>query len=756
MRYRWYAFLVLVLGTCVAAKSQTIWQGDWTIKEGVEMALVLALVALSKGLPLKLSPQSAASLMGAPLLLGVLILSPIQAAIGAGAGSLVADWWLRRKAFIGAFNAGAVLWATASASALFHVLNPENMESLLAPRSVGSAALAGILLQGTSLILVAGMVSLQQATSFWTTWRKTWVANIGQDVGVLVVGYAGSILAQQAAWAMLLLAVPLALASHYLDRGMAETQKSILLARDLVKSSLADRNRANEAAQWLSRQNDLILNSAGEGILGVDNRGVVTFANPAAARLLGTPAGCLIGLPIHAVIHGAKDVEQIHRPDECLLSSFPERPDIHGANEVFVRRGGTSFPVEFAAASIRQSGMTLGAVITFQDISERVQLQQQLLQAQKMESIGRLAGGVAHDFNNLLTPIVGYAELAQLGLPAGHGAKRHLEEISKAAERASKLTHQLLAFSRHDLFEPKVVDVREVVLEMDGMLRRLLGEDIELVALPAASRACARVDQGQMEQVLANLAINARDAMPDGGKLIIETGTFLVRPGETPPASDMCPGSYVVVRVIDNGQGMDQYVKAHLFEPFFTTKERGKGTGLGLATCYGIIKQHGGSIAVRSDPGKGSTFSVYLPQVIGMPSSGHTEPNIGTVRGGSETILVVEDEPQVLRLASEVLQQQGYSVLGAGTGADALWIAREWGEDSIDLLLTDMVMPQMSGPELATSFTRRFPRCKVLLMTGYPAGSGAAGTEARSFPLLAKPFPPTLLAQKVREVLDGK
>jgi PAS domain S-box-containing protein len=380
----------------------------------------------------------------------------------------------------------------------------------------------------------------------------------------------------------------------------------------------------------------------------------------------------------------------------------------------------------------------------------------QLQQSQKMEAVGRLAGGVAHDFNNMLTVIRGYSELVLSRLGQSDPLRKELEEVKKAADRASGLTGQLLAFSRRQFIAPKVLDLNSIINNMEGMLRRLLGEDIiELCTVLEPECGQVKADPGQIEQVIMNLAVNARDAMPTGGRVTIETAN--IEFGEYGSRGPMGaePGRYVCLIMRDTGHGMDEETQSHMFEPFFTTKEKGKGTGLGLSTVYGIVKQSGGYIEVESKPGRGATFKIYFPCVDGsVQEMGGETVTADSIRG-RETVLLVEDEPGVRRLVNETLRLHGYTVLEARHGIEALLTgAKHMGP--IHLLLTDVVMPQMSGPEVAEKLLDVRPDVKVLYMSGYPDhpvfSKGGVDTE-RCF--LQKPFTPSALAQKVREVLDG-
>jgi signal transduction histidine kinase/CheY-like chemotaxis protein len=389
------------------------------------------------------------------------------------------------------------------------------------------------------------------------------------------------------------------------------------------------------------------------------------------------------------------------------------------------------------------------------EITERKQLQEQIVRLQKMEAIGRLAGGLAHDFNNLLTVIGGYSDLLLNDLDPGNPLHRHAAAINNAAARATALTRQLLAFSRKQLLQPKVLDLNAVVATMQPMLGRLIGEDIMLVVGLAPALGCVKADPGQLEQVLLNLVVNARDAMPQGGTLTIETtnvgGDELVAHRH----AGVPPGSYVRLAVHDTGGGMDAATRSHLFEPFFTTKAPGQGTGLGLSTVYGIITQSGGHIEVDSEPAQGATFTIYLPRVEEAIEAGQHDRTRPETPRGRETVLVVEDEADVRGITRTMLELHGYRVLEAGSGEEALEIY-ERQEGPIQLLLTDVVMPGMSGPELAQQLTRLHLKLKVLYMSGYTDDAILRyGVTELGTAFLQKPFTADTLAWKVREVLEA-
>jgi PAS domain S-box-containing protein len=387
-----------------------------------------------------------------------------------------------------------------------------------------------------------------------------------------------------------------------------------------------------------------------------------------------------------------------------------------------------------------------------QDITERKALEEELRQAHKMEAIGQLAGGIAHDFNNLLTAVIGYSELAIAESKQGEPLSTYLGQIRQAGDRAEALTHQLLAFSRKQVLQPKLLNLNSVVSGIESLLRRLIREDIELRTVLAADLGTVKADPGQIEQVIVNLAVNARDAMPGGGKtLTIETSNVDLGADSTLAVE---PGPYVTLAVSDTGAGMDEQTISHLFEPFFTTKEPSKGTGLGLATVYGIIKQSGGNIAVYSEPGTGSTFTIYLPRVDSAADLYQPAHEPEMARQGTETILLAEDDEIVRRLVIEVLQRYGYQVLEASSTAEAILIG-ERHPGPIKLLLSDVVMPEMNGPELSSRLQKLRPELKVLYMSGYTDNAivlQRMADEARNF--IQKPFVPDALVRRVREILD--
>jgi signal transduction histidine kinase len=417
------------------------------------------------------------------------------------------------------------------------------------------------------------------------------------------------------------------------------------------------------------------------------------------------------------------------------------------------RKDGTLFTSYARVTVVDVEGKT-SLLCVAEDLSERKRLEEQLIQAQKMESVGRLAGGIAHDFNNLLTVIVGSTEVALTRAAETKDARAPLKRVLESADRAAELIRRLLAFARKQPYSPVVLSLNECVGEAETMLQRLIGEDVDLRTRLETPLWCVKADRGQIMQVLVNLAVNARDAMPAGGELVVETRNH--RFASTVDGHTlMAPGEYVSLTVADSGMGMTEEVQRHLFEPFFTTKEPGQGTGLGLATCYGIVKQNAGFIFAKSAVGRGSSFTVYLPRTLGEPAVVEEPPPARLLPEGRERVLLVEDEPTVRAVVLQVLEALGYDVLEARDGEEALAIARDSKHfgSRIDLLITDLVMPRLGGLALAEWLMAELPGLPVLYISGYPA-RGSGGRLDRNAVLLEKPFTPQALATKVREVLE--
>ena len=468
--------------------------------------------------------------------------------------------------------------------------------------------------------------------------------------------------------------------------------------------------------------------------------------NDAAIRSYGYTRAEWSGMTILDI----RPSEEVARLKSFLSEGPP--PQDRGSAWRHRRKDGTIFDAEVTVHAIRFDGRAARLVLA-RDVTEKKHLEEQLRQSQKMEAVGRLAGGVAHDFNNLLTAILGYGELLSGRLGEDKRSRRELDEIRKAGRRAASLTKQLLAFSRKQVLQPKVLDLNAVVTEIERMLHRLIGEDVELKTVLAPDLVHVKADPGQLEQVIVNLAVNSRDAMPEGGRLTLKTRN--VRPAEA-SARDVgeAPGGYVMLSVADTGCGMDSETRARLFEPFFTTKEPGKGTGLGLATVYGIVQQSGGHVSVHSEPGRGSTFEIYLPMADGASARAGVEAADEAPRTGSETVLLVEDDEAVRELTQEVLESGGYRVLVAQDGREALALCQD--TNRIDALLTDVVMPGMSGLAVVRAVRELRPAIKVICMSGYTEHAILNdGLLATASAFIQKPFVPDALMRTLRSVLDA-
>jgi two-component system cell cycle sensor histidine kinase/response regulator CckA len=456
----------------------------------------------------------------------------------------------------------------------------------------------------------------------------------------------------------------------------------------------------------------------------------------------------------------ARTFQDLTHPDDLDVDLVAQRQLL--ANEIqtlsrekrYLHKDGSIVWIDLTVSILREpSGEPKYFIAVVQDITGRKQLEQELLHAQRMEGVGLLAGGIAHDFNNLLTVIGGRSLLALAKLPADDPLRRDFELIQKTTDRASALTRQLLVFSRKQLLQPRVVDLNNLIQHLTNLLTRLIEEDIELGFVPAADLGRVRVDAGQLEQVIVNMVVNARDAMPRGGRLTIETANTALDAAYAVQHVGVAPGPYVVLAVSDTGVGIDRVTQARIFEPFFTTKGPGKGTGLGLTTVYGIVKQSGGHLRVYSEPGAGTVFRIYLPRTDAVVEA-EASPDT-TLPQGRETVLLVEDEAEVRRVAREVLERAGYTVLEA-TGADDAVLICERHIGLINVLLTDVVMPQMSGRELAEAIAADRPETKILFMSGYTEDAIVRhGLLVAGIQFLEKPFTPRALAVKVREVLDA-
>lgn len=722
--------------------------------------------------------------------------------------------------------------------------------------------------------VVAGIATITTASIIGLLWRKYRGQRL-QDVSLSELYILGVVVHVDMVLCMLLL--PPDAVSRFYGKLAIPVLLIYPVATALLGGLLSSRQKRIDAEENVR----LLLDSTAEGIYGIDLEGKCTFCNSACVTILGyTHPHDLLGKDMHQLIHHSHHDGTCFPVEECrIFKAFKSGEGSHVDDEVLWRADGTSFIAEYWSYPQIRDGKTVGAVVTFLNITERVKseetlresnerfstafnsapvmmsisvlengvyldvnqaflevsgftreevvgrtavelgwmaeadrrqmkeqllqdgkiqgmdlilhaksgrtvlckywgeiisaggqrqllsigldvtehrrVEQQLVQAQKMESVGRLAGGVAHDFNNMLSVIVGHAELGLIRLDPGHPVVADLTEISKAAERSADLTRQLLAFASKQTIAPKVLDLNEVIAGMLKMLQRLIGEDIHIVWQPAPDLWLVKVDPSQVDQILANLFVNARDAITDIGRITITTEN-VVADTEYDDHVEFVPGEYVKLTVSDNGSGMDRETLTHIFEPFFTTKGSGKGTGMGLATVFGAVTQNRGFIHVDSSPGQGTTFSIHLPRHVGearqMPAVGALEP----LPKGQETILLVEDEPTILEIAATMLDDLGYIVLRAGSPDMAISLARDH-HGEIDLLLTDVVMPGMNGRSLAAALFKSYPAMKLLFMSGYTADVIAPrGVLEEGVHYIQKPFTLATLAAKVREVLDSR
>jgi two-component system, cell cycle sensor histidine kinase and response regulator CckA len=494
-----------------------------------------------------------------------------------------------------------------------------------------------------------------------------------------------------------------------------------------------------------------LLESASQAIITIDRDGRIILANRRAAEMFDYPVNELLGARVELLLPESKRASHGRQRDEYFQHPRT-RPMGIGMDLSGRRRDGTEFPVEISLSTV-QTGEGVFAIAFISDITLRKSLEAQLMQAQKMEAVGRLAGGVAHDFNNMLTVIAGYNRMILDELSTLDPLRGYAEEILKAADRAGALTNQLLAFSRRQIVKTRVMSLNDAVGQTESMLRRLIGEDVQMVMRLAPDAGNIRCDPNHIEQAVVNLALNARDAMPGGGRLVIETSNVQIDDTYVKTHMGVTPGDFVMVAVSDTGEGMDSVTRLSIFEPFFTTKKRGKGTGLGLATVYGTVKQCGGDIWVYSEPGQGTTFKLYFPRVTESPLNVVARGSEPAKIHGGETLLLVEDEAQVRDLTARMLKTLGYKVLTAGSGDEAIRVAAAHA-GKIALLISDVVMPSMSGKQVADAMAGLRPGIKVLYLSGYTEHTVVHhGVLDSTVDFLAKPFTREALSQKVHEIL---
>jgi two-component system, cell cycle sensor histidine kinase and response regulator CckA len=514
-----------------------------------------------------------------------------------------------------------------------------------------------------------------------------------------------------------------------------------------IGRDVTERKRMEEALKQSEQDYHGLFDNAHDALLILSPEDeIVLDVNQRACEIYGFSKSEFVGMSLESLTKDvARGKEQIQRT--------LEKREFHSFETVQRRKDGSEIFLETNGAVVNYKGQEALLSIN-RDITERKLLEDQFRQSQKMEAVGRLAGGIAHDFNNLLTAIIGYSQLALRGIDADNPLHNNFEEIEKAGKRAAVLTNKMLAFSRKQVIQPKILNLNSSIADIEKMLRRLIGEDIEIAMFLSDKLWMVKADLGQFEQVLMNLVVNARDAMPQGGKLTIETSNVSLDETYARHHLNVTPGDYMMLAVSDTGIGMDAATLSHIFEPFFTTKEAGKGTGLGLSTVYGIVNQNNGHIWVYSEPGHGTTFKVYLPRVKGGVESVEQAENPADSVQGKETLMVVEDEDAVRNLVCQILRSRGYKVLEASHGVDALLLLEQQSEP-IHLIITDVIMPFMSGREFADKAIHKYKDIKVLFMSGYtdeailPHGVLDPGVA-----FIQKPFTTATLAVKVRDLLD--
>ena len=535
-------------------------------------------------------------------------------------------------------------------------------------------------------------------------------------------------------------------------RVLVETLLGLVLLFDMyVAFQQAQLHRVRRKIAAREELFELISENAADMIAVVNADGTRAYNSPSYQRVLGYSTEELRGTVGFEQIHPDDRGKVVEAADDAKRSGHGKRVEYRMRH-----KDGHWVSLESSASVVRDSkGEVQRLVIVNRDITERQQLAQQLQMAQKVEAIGRLSGGIAHDFNNILGVIIGYTEALQKRMQPDNVFRDPIDEIQRAANRAASLTQQLLAFSRKQVLEPKILDLNSVIRDMEKMLGSMVGEHIELALALADSLGMVKADRTQLEQVIMNLCVNARDAMPEGGKIAIQTSNVFMGEANAARPAYMQPGNYVLLKVKDTGSGMTREVQAHIFEPFFTTKEKGKGTGLGLATVYGIVKQSGGYILVDSEPGKGAAFQIYLPLIEAPAEIAKESPAlVKRPRKAEATILLVEDEASLRKLTRDVLQETGYTVHEAVDATQALEVSKKFS--GIDLLLTDVVMPGMSGRALADALAISHPDTRVLFMSGYTHGEiEKQGVIDAGVAILHKPFTREELIRRVEETLMG-
>ena len=568
----------------------------------------------------------------------------------------------------------------------------------------------------------------------------------GDEIGVLIDGFnemLGQIQERDAA---------LESGREKLEARVAERTTELAQSNAALLRENAERKKAEESSRLLGSA----VQQAKESIIITDAQldlpgPAIIFVNPAFTTMTGYTSEEVIGKTPRLLQGPRTDKTVLRRLRETL-----QKGEVFEGEAVNYRKGGKEFDLEWQVAPLRDSAGAITHFVAIQrDITARKQMETKLTQSQKLETVGKLAGGIAHEFNSIMTAIIGQSELLLNDLPLRDPLLKNAREIRLAADRAATLTRQLLAYGRKQILQPEILDLNSVLAEMETMLRHLLGKNSDVSIIPSAGLKPVKVDAGQIEQVIVNIVMNAADAMPNGGKLTLETANVTLDQEYVAHFPGLKAGEYVQLAITDTGLGMSNEVKARLFEPFFTTKDVGQGTGLGLATCYGILKQSGGHISVYSESARGATFKIYLPQVEPLPKTPPPRLDSPDLPRGTETILLAEDDPALREMAATLLRRLGYTVLTAANGLEALNLKQQRGTGHVDLLFTDVVMPDMGGKELSDRIHVLYPRTRILFTSAYTRGAILhQGVLEAGVALLQKPFTPGVLARKVREVLD--
>jgi len=537
-----------------------------------------------------------------------------------------------------------------------------------------------------------------------------------------------------------------------LESRVTERTRELLQSNQSLQREVAEHQRAEESLRLLSSaveqsRESIVITDAQLDLPGPR----IMFVNPGFTKMTGYTAEEAIG-KTPRMLQGPRSDKTVLRRLRLNL----QRGEAFEGETINYRKDGKEFNLEWQIAPIRNADGKITHFVAIQhDITGRKRLEAQLFQSQKMETVGKLAGGIAHEFNSILTAIIGQSELLGNDLPAGSPLARNATEINQAAGRAAMLTRQLLAYGRKQILQPEILDLNQVIASMEGTFHHLMGGDVNIQIVAAAGLHAVKADAGQIEQVIMNLAMNAADAMPNGGQLTLETANVSFDQDSVGRYPELKAGDYAMVAITDTGAGMSDEVKARLFEPFFSTKAVGQGTGLGLSTCYGIVKQSGGHISVYSEAGRGATFKIYLPQAQQQPEAPVKRLDSQELPRGTETILLVEDDPALREMAATLLRRLGYTIWAAANGIEALSLKQQRDVGHIDLLFTDVVMPHMSGKELADRVEALYPHTRVLFTSAYTENAIVhQGVLNKGVALLQKPFTPSALANKLREVLD--